>query len=77
MTSSLRALFRCLAGWDATGYNIGNFDALFLRKSNRLRVTRIACRATPIAGSFVSTRSMRFAISLVPSATVTCPECCE
>ena len=32
-----------------------------------------ACRATPMPGSFVSTRSRRNRISGVPSATITCP----
>ena len=32
---------------------------------------------TPVAGSFQSTRSMRFAAASVPSQTITTPACCE
>src|SRR5881394_3686918 len=36
-----------------------------------------ACRATPIPGSFVRTRSRRRAAASVLSATITCPACSE
>ena len=36
-----------------------------------------AWRMTPVAGSFHSTRSSRFAAAGVPSATITMPACCE
>ena len=36
-----------------------------------------AWRNTPIAGSLVRTRLSRFAAAAVPSATITCPACCE
>jgi hypothetical protein len=36
-----------------------------------------ACRMTPLAGSFQSTRSMRRAASRVPSHTITMPACWE
>ncbi len=56
---------------------IGTFTPLFSAKSAASSYPASTCRATPIPGSFVSTRSMRFAIISVPSATVTCPACNE
>src|ERR1700731_564806 len=58
-------------------YSIGTFTPAFFANAIASGYPASTCRATPVPGSLVSTRSMRFAISLVPSATVTCPECCE
>src|SRR6185437_5487156 len=58
-------------------YNIGIFTPDFFANSVASAYPASTCRTTPIPGSLVSTRSIRAAISFVPSATVTCPECCE
>src|SRR5438477_5027349 len=56
---------------------IGIFTPFFSANSRASPYLASACRMIPIPGSVVSTRSMRFAIISVPSATVTCPACSE
>ena len=56
---------------------IGTFTPLFFAKFLASSYPASTCLATPIPGSFVRTRSMRLAMASVPSATVTCPACCE
>src|SRR5579863_8691423 len=56
---------------------IGIFTPAFFANSFASSYPASTCRATPIPGSLVNTRSIRDAISFVPSATVTCPACCE
>src|SRR5215469_17646763 len=56
---------------------IGTLTPVFFANAIASGYPASTCLATPIPGSFVSTRSMRSAISFVPSATVTCPACCE
>ena len=62
---------------ESASSTIGNFNpcsrALCLASS----YPASACRITPVAGSFHSTRAIRFAAASVPSHTITTPACCE
>src|SRR5690349_24390139 len=71
-----QGLFVLVAGSNLI-YTMGIFTPVFFANAFASGYPASTCRATPSPGSFVSTRSMRFAISFVPSATVTCPACCE
>jgi len=59
------------------GSAIGMRTPVFAANSLASSYPASTCRITPMPGSVVSTRSMRFAIISVPSATVTCPACSE
>ena len=54
-----------------------HLHALFLREDLCLIIARVHVANYPMPGSVVRTRSIRFAIMSVPSATVTCPACRE
>ena len=58
-------------------YLIGTLTPFSLANSFAASYPASAWRIIPIPGSVVSTRSIRFAIASVPSATVTCPACSE
>jgi hypothetical protein len=57
--------------------SIGTLTPAFRANSFASSYPASTWRITPIPGSVVKTRSIRFAISSVPSATVTCPACRE
>src|SRR5690606_31852734 len=62
---------------DSTGRHLrlGRLSPCSRAASFAISYPASACRITPVAGSFHSTRSRRFAASGVPSATMTTPEC--
>src|SRR5271166_1887160 len=64
---------------DGAAHNviIGTLTPVLLANSFASSYPASAWRMMPMPGSVVSTRSMRLAISSVPSATVTCPACSE
>ena len=70
-------VFAGLRSYFAESPVIGIFSPVFFANAIASGYPASACRATPSPGSFVSTRSIRLAISFVPSATVTCPACNE
>ena len=51
----------------------GDLDPVTAREFLGLVIPSVHVAQMPIPGSLVSTRSIRLAISFVPSATVTCP----
>src|SRR5215468_9282507 len=69
--------FQTFVGARFGNYSIGTRTPLFFANLIASGYPASTCRTTPMPGSFVNTRSMRVAISFVPSATVTCPACCE
>ena len=56
---------------------MGNFSPRSFAQAIAISYPASACLITPVPGSFHSTRANRLSASLLPSQTITTPECWE